>query len=546
MLKFIRVGKSIMKHLINKIKYLFWIIFLTFQTQGQGQEIDQQTYEALNNYVKYVNQNINTLQYFHGKFKRFNLKLNQYFSTYPKDAASRIAKENEGDGPLIFADSTGGMSLSSLYEQTISTSKILKKTHQVALNKPTDIMMKVVFKLVNLNNDLDKHIKTKKYLDEPQLQTAYEILNQVRLAFHEFTLARDDLEYELKKAFKQYQQVEAPGEVFELHQKMLEILETNKQVVNSLKKGDIPEMQQRLGALLMLQKKLEAPKKSLKQLKQTNKARWKLLNEYYENYFLILEKFQLEMGTYTSSKETVEMKLLGKSYIYYNDFALPNYNELVSAYDEWLHVSGQLDLNRMEEVPWFRVLTPQSPLDGAAPNNLIFLLDVSASMNKPDRLPLLQAAMKQLLKKMRPYDRIAIITYSGRAKVALPSTAIEDVRKIERAIDNLKSNGETNAYDGLKMAYDVLSENFIKNGNNRILLATDGYFTINNNFTKLIEDQAFLEKRLSVFYFGDNELRFKPVLENLSKLGKGNYIHVKAENVEEVLINEAKAVKTGS
>lgn len=515
---------------------------------AQVPQLDAQAHKAMNNYVKYVNQNISTLQYFHKKFKRFNVSLNHYYSTYPPDAPARILKEQK-DGALIFSDSSSSsISLSSLYEQTISTSDALKKSHQNILNKPTDVMMKVIFKLVNLNAELDTYIKNKQYLDEPKLQTAYSILDQVRLSFHEFNLAKDDLEFELSQAFKGYKIEDSPDEVWELEKKLIRVLQTSKDVLNSLKKDNVPELKQRLSRLRKLYTQLPLAKKSLKQLKQTNKARWRVL---YDDYYLIQQEIQQYirlLDQYESSKESTEMKMLGKAYVYYNDQVLVSYNALIATFDEWLDSSGKHNLKLMEEVPWFTALSPLSPLDGAAPNNLVFLLDVSASMNRPERLPLLQTALKHLVSQMRPVDRVAIVTYSGKAKIALESTPTSqtELKKISRAIENLKSNGESNAYSGLKLAYSVLDENFIKNGNNRIILATDGYFQAGSHFNKLIQEQAFLEKRLTIFYFGDKEVRFKAKLQGLSNAGKGNYIHIKPDNVDDMLIKEAKAVKTAT
>ncbi|MGB0525727.1 MAG: vWA domain-containing protein [Flammeovirgaceae bacterium] len=529
--------------------HLYTLCLLSFlsTTSLYGQTpLDDTTYHALNNYVKYVNQNINTLQYFHQKFKRFNVKLNHYYSTYPPSAEARIAKE-QTHGALVFSDSNQtSISLSSLYEQTISTSSVLKPASQKALNQPTDVMMKVIFRLVNLNAELDQYVSNKDYLDEPKLSTAYAVLNKVRLSFHEFTLARDDLEYELSLVMKRYKFDDSPDEVWELQKQLMALLDLNKQVLNSLKKDDIPEMKERVNQLAQQFNTLPVAKKSLKQLRQTNKARWRAL---YDDYVVVKSTMSELIRTiqrYESSPETTEMKMLGKAYVYYNEHALNKYNALIEIYGEWLEVSGKRSLNRMEEVPWFTALTPHSLLDGAAPNNLIFLLDVSSSMNRPERLPLLQESMKRLVAQMRPIDRIAIVTYSGKSRVVLHSTSARELKKIERAIDNLKSSGESNAFSGLKMAYEVLDEHFIKNGNNRIILATDGYFNMGTHFTKLIQEQAFLEKRLSVFYFGDNEIRFKKKLQRLANAGKGNYIHIRPENVDQMLIKEAKAVKSGS
>lgn len=510
--------------------------------KGQTLSLDPSTNQAFNNYVKYVNQNIHTLAYFHDKFKRFNLKLNHYYSTYPSTAEARIEKEQK-TGALVFTDSISSMSLSSLYEQTISTSKLLKAKHQVELNASVEVMMKLIFKLVNLNASLDKYVKNKRYLEEPDLSTAYDILNQVRLSFYEFGLARDELEFQLQNTYRQYRFDEHKDEVWTLQQQLIQLLVSHQQLVQSLKKADHKELEQRLATLKQLKLRLPSAKKMLKEIRQTNKPKWRALYDDYTYFQQKSDNCLVLAEQYLTDKESGKMKIMGKTYVYYNDYALNQYNQLIYAYDEWLDVSGIKSLAKMEEVPWFEpVIPPSATLDGAAPNNLIFLLDVSSSMNKPERLPLLQESLKRLIKQLRPSDRIAIVTYSGKAKVVLPSTPASELKKITRAIDNLKSNGESHAFTGLQMAYRTLDEHFIRKGNNRIILATDGYFQAGSHFSKLIQEQAFLEKRLSIFYLGDNPIRFQNKLQNLANLGKGNYTHIRPENVDQMLIKEAKVI----
>src|SRR5690606_28963359 len=111
-------------------------------------------------------------------------------------------------------------------------------------------------------------------------------------------------------------------------------------------------------------------------------------------------------------------------------------------------------------------------------SNLVFLMDVSGSMNSPDKLPLLKAAFRLLVNNLTEKDRVAIAVYAGAAGLVLPSTPGSEKGRILAAINNLAAGGSTAGGAGIQLAYKVAQDNFIKGGNNRIILATDGDFNV--------------------------------------------------------------------
>jgi Ca-activated chloride channel homolog len=181
-------------------------------------------------------------------------------------------------------------------------------------------------------------------------------------------------------------------------------------------------------------------------------------------------------------------------------------------------------------------------MEGYATNNMILLLDVSGSMNAPEKLPVLKQSVLDMLSMMRKEDEIAIIVFSGKTKVLLNPSSFKDGEKIRKAIEELKPGGKTDGNAGLKMAYKVADGNYMRGGNNRIILATDGEFPVSDETTALIEKFAGQDIFLSVFNFGKG-MGSSRNLERLSTLGKGNYAYISKENVEMRLIREAKAKK---
>jgi Ca-activated chloride channel family protein len=118
------------------------------------------------------------------------------------------------------------------------------------------------------------------------------------------------------------------------------------------------------------------------------------------------------------------------------------------------------------------------PTDDLPPSNLVFLVDVSGSMQSQNKLPLLKKAFNLLIDQLRPQDRVAIAVYAGAAGLVLQSTPGSEKAAIRDAINNLHAGGSTAGGAGIKLAYKVAQENFIEEGNNRIILATDGDFNV--------------------------------------------------------------------
>ena len=178
----------------------------------------------------------------------------------------------------------------------------------------------------------------------------------------------------------------------------------------------------------------------------------------------------------------------------------------------------------------------------APPSNIVFLIDVSGSMDEDNKLPLLKSSFKMLLGQLRPDDKIAIVTYANGTKVALPSTSVKDKEKIIKVLDNLYASGGTSGGKGIQLAYEQAQKSFIKNGNNRIILATDGDFNIGINNTTDLE--KFIEKQresgiyMSVLGFGMGNYR-DDMAETIADKGNGNYAYI--DNITEakkVLVNE--------
>ncbi len=180
-----------------------------------------------------------------------------------------------------------------------------------------------------------------------------------------------------------------------------------------------------------------------------------------------------------------------------------------------------------------------------AAGNFVFLVDVSGSMQPSERLPLLKQALKALVRRLAPSDRIAIVTYASSAGVHLPSTSGEDRETILAAIDRLQSGGSTNGEGGIRSAYDVARAHFIPGGVNRVLLCTDGDFNVGvsdqNQLVDLIADQAKSGVFLTTLGVGTDNFK-DALMRRLADRGNGSYHYLDSfEEAQRVLIHQMDA-----
>ena len=172
--------------------------------------------------------------------------------------------------------------------------------------------------------------------------------------------------------------------------------------------------------------------------------------------------------------------------------------------------------------------------DDLKPSNLVFLVDVSGSMSSNNKLPLFKQALKILANELQDDDRVAIVTYAGAAGLALPSTKASQKEKIFEAINAMNSGGSTAGGAGIKLAYKVAQKNFLEEGNNRIILATDGDFNVgvssNSEMVKLIEKKRKSGIYLTITGLGMGNYK-DGKMEQISNAGNGNYFYI--DNIQE-------------
>lgn len=174
------------------------------------------------------------------------------------------------------------------------------------------------------------------------------------------------------------------------------------------------------------------------------------------------------------------------------------------------------------------------PTNDLPASNLVFLIDVSGSMSDPNKLPLLKQSLKILVNELRNKDKVAIVVYAGAAGLVLAPTSGDEKKTIVDALENLNAGGSTAGGAGIELAYKIAAENFIKNGNNRVILATDGDFNVgstsNSDMEKLIEEKRKSGVFLTCLGYGMGNYKDSK-METLADKGNGNYAYI--DNIQE-------------
>jgi len=182
------------------------------------------------------------------------------------------------------------------------------------------------------------------------------------------------------------------------------------------------------------------------------------------------------------------------------------------------------------------------PVENLPASNLVFLIDVSGSMMEPNKLPLVQASMKLLVDQLREQDKVSLVVYAGNAGLVLPPTSGAQKKTIKDAIDKLEAGGSTAGGAGIQLAYKTAKQNFVKEGNNRIILCTDGDFNVgassDDELVTMIENERKSAVYLTVLGYGMGNYKDNK-MEKLADKGNGNHAYIDGiSEAKKVLVNE--------
>lgn len=220
------------------------------------------------------------------------------------------------------------------------------------------------------------------------------------------------------------------------------------------------------------------------------------------------------------------------------EYAQPQGQDAFSVHTEY----ADCPWNKKNKLLHIGIQGKEVSMDKIPAANLVFLIDVSGSMNSQDKLPLVKESLLLLIDKLKPTDRIALVTYAGTSQLKLPPTQISQKAAIKAAIQALSSGGSTAGESGIRLAYDTARKYFLKDGNNRIILATDGDFNVgvssNSELERIIEKERENGIFLSVLGFGTGNYQDSK-MQMLADKGNGNHAYIdQIKEAEKVLVKE--------
>ncbi len=173
------------------------------------------------------------------------------------------------------------------------------------------------------------------------------------------------------------------------------------------------------------------------------------------------------------------------------------------------------------------------------PNNVVFLIDISGSMQDSLKLPLLKNAINKLISALRRIDKLAIVTYSDSARIFIPSTSASEKTKLISSINTLKAKGRTAGSQGISMAYKLLKESYLEGGNNQLVLATDGIFKLSPKDEILISSDSLKQINFSILSFGTDKWALDR-LRILAQKNNGNFMFINNEDATATLLEDVK------
>ncbi|MES2429504.1 MAG: von Willebrand factor type A domain-containing protein [Bacteroidota bacterium] len=295
-----------------------------------------------------------------------------------------------------------------------------------------------------------------------------------------------------------------------------------------------------------------------KDLQQKTKYKWFLGDE---SYFSLVENSTVDAGKYPNTGFSLNVNKASYSnirrFINMKSSVPPDavrIEELLNYFNLYYHEPEKHEVFKVESqitnCPWnarnnllfLNVNARKINLDTVPPSNLVFLIDASGSMDMPNRLPLVKAAFQMLVKNLRAKDTVSIVIYGGPVQVWMQPTSGDQKEKIIQSIEELTANGDTPGESAIRTAYKVAKSTFIKGGNNRVILATDGDFNVGETTEEALEDLIVKEKQAGLYLtcLGVGMGNFKDSkLETLAKKGNGNYAYLDdIQEAEKVLVKE--------
>lgn len=508
---------------------------------------------TLNDYIELINESLRQMHALQMGLRNYQFSAEHYRD--PARASSR--------GDLAYSHDKFKIPASA-FALLMSASAAVPEPYRASLNSQTEVLMNVLKEMDNLSIELIGYTSEKQYLKD-QLQRSDAILDRYLVLFDTFDRKKEQLYNDVRHIYDAYPSADPKSSWIVSGNALQSAMDDDRSVlfgVKALLRQEISQIPSTAKIEENSKQLIAAEYQNLKGLQRYGRSNGLCPYSPYEDLASNTLRFA-ELTTKVKNESSGQNRHPFEAFYYFYN------NELVYQYNKFVELSKGALLKAVNQPDLFvfarteksksvkaaepepiqkqevkdpepEIVTPS--LDGFAANNMVLLLDVSSSMNSPYKMPLLKRSIKSLLTLLRPEDQISIVLYSGKARVVLKPTSGSKSAEIARMIDLLQSDGDTDGNEGILLAYKTANKQYIRGGNNRIILATDGEFPVSDEVMQIIGQNARQDLYLTVFTFGRNPHSGQK-LRRLSQIGKGSYAHVTEESADLQLILEAQGKK---
>lgn len=533
-----------MKIISTRIIIIFLLSLCCLPPGTMAAPITTEVIRTFNLYTDFINDAIDELWISHKHLEAFNLQLNQ------------VAQQQSAISATPLTIPAFEVHITSNYEQQyralMAQSAYLKPESRAILESKLKDLHDVMSRIRQLSGQIEDYSRQQNYLTPEGREKGYLLLGEMAVLYEDFDIIKGELYFQLESAYKTYQLPNQKDPYVIAAEELNQLIKLNRKALSALRNEDRramkethQELNRMLGNAVFRQKVL------LADVQPRPESSTDPFSRYEEVVFQAraLSVFTGEFLSQPNIDPTYEK--LGKGYYYYNFRHLNKFSRegqgLVSLYNRFISLSDEPLLRSIGETNLFRPIPPQPVVETSAyvvrntrdlPQNLVFLLDISGSMDREEKLPVFKQAFAYLLEELKPGDRVSLVTYSGEAEVVLPATPASESVEILRALQTVKVGGESKAELGFSLAYEQATKNFIASGNNRVIIVSDGGFEIEQPLPKMVETHAFRSISLDAFYFGQNDQAVRSRLTNLAELGEGIYAPIQAEKAHTQLVEK--------
>jgi hypothetical protein len=516
--------------------------------QVQRTALDEYNFEARQSakhgnevYLQLHNHFNNALLSFYGSFVSYSrpaYKLLAYPKAAPRFAITPPAPRKQEtsrarpfkDAPLLVLEGEG---------------EAIPAAYRPSVLSQAEVLMNILKEMDALSIELIGYTREKEY-EKDDFKRSDEILARYHYLIGQFDDRKEQLYRDVRRIYESYPPVKADDAWYVAGQAMLRAVDLDKALLFGVRDylgGRESSLPDAAPVEAEGRKLIKEEYKIMKGLERLGRNNGNCPYTYYED----IAENSIRLARMTAEKMRSQSPY--ESYYYFYN------NQLVHNYNRYPELAQPRQLKNITQLNLF-VMNQQAPFGPQAATTPVAVaprpeakqaadpqpVAPATSMNAPQQLPLLKKSVKALLQLLRPTDQVSIVVYSGKARVALEAVTGADTDKISQAIDALHSDGGTDGNAGIRLAYKLANRHYLRGGNNRIVLATDGEFPVGAEVHEVVEANAREDVFLTVFHFSPRHAA-SPVLQQLAEKGRGTYTHITPENADARLLSEAQAKK---